>query len=203
MVNYVVQPGDTLTKIAQRFRTTVSAIVAANPRIKNPDVIFEGEVIVIPITGQIPSTPFPSGGMNIGQPGTPGEKPLHFVSITLNDGTNVQGSNQIPLNPSFVLTFDKNVVNNAVWQNNKESFTLTNDNQNIPINVTKVSDKVDFSKRQNIYIQPISPLSPNTSYTLKISPGLQGLNGETLGETTGGKGISITFKTTASRTPLD
>ncbi len=45
---YIVQPGDTLFKIAQRFRTTVDAILAANPEIKDPNVIFPGQKIIIP-----------------------------------------------------------------------------------------------------------------------------------------------------------
>ncbi|MDW7652000.1 MAG: DUF3794 domain-containing protein [Bacillota bacterium] len=45
---YVVQAGDTLFKIAQRFGTTVDAILADNPEITNPDVIFPGQKIMIP-----------------------------------------------------------------------------------------------------------------------------------------------------------
>jgi nucleoid-associated protein YgaU len=45
---YIVQKGDTLFKIAQRFRTTVDAILAANPEIKDPKLIFPGQKIIIP-----------------------------------------------------------------------------------------------------------------------------------------------------------
>ncbi|MEW5866438.1 MAG: L,D-transpeptidase family protein [Bacillota bacterium] len=44
---YTVQPGDSLWSIAQRFATTVAAIVAAN-NIRNPDLIYPGEVLRIP-----------------------------------------------------------------------------------------------------------------------------------------------------------
>jgi len=47
---YFVQPGDTLFTIAQRFGTTVNAILAANV-ICNPDLIFVGEVLIIPEPG--------------------------------------------------------------------------------------------------------------------------------------------------------
>lgn len=43
---YKVQRGDNLSKIAQRYRTTVAAIVAANPGL-NPNYIYVGQVIVI------------------------------------------------------------------------------------------------------------------------------------------------------------
>lgn len=49
-MTYIIQPGDTLFTIAQRFNTTVSAILAANPQITNPNLIFPGQVITIPTT---------------------------------------------------------------------------------------------------------------------------------------------------------
>lgn len=42
---YVVQPGDTLSTIAGRFRLTVEAILAANPSIDDESTIFSGQVI--------------------------------------------------------------------------------------------------------------------------------------------------------------
>lgn len=45
---YVVGRGDTLATIARRFGTTVSAISAANG-IANPNLIFAGQRLVIPI----------------------------------------------------------------------------------------------------------------------------------------------------------
>jgi LysM repeat protein len=45
---YVVQKGDLLSKIAQRFGVTVEQILSANPKIKNPDKIKPGDQIIIP-----------------------------------------------------------------------------------------------------------------------------------------------------------
>lgn len=45
---YVVQPGDTLIVIANRFNTTLSALLAANRQISNPDLIYPGQIIFIP-----------------------------------------------------------------------------------------------------------------------------------------------------------
>ncbi|MEW6172403.1 MAG: LysM peptidoglycan-binding domain-containing protein [Bacillota bacterium] len=47
---YFVQPGDTLYLIAGRFGTTIEAILGANV-ICNPDIIFPGEVLIIPEPG--------------------------------------------------------------------------------------------------------------------------------------------------------
>ena len=44
---YIVKPGDTLGSIADQFGTTVEAIVQAN-NIKDPDVIEEGQELLIP-----------------------------------------------------------------------------------------------------------------------------------------------------------
>ena len=39
---YVVQPGDSLFKIAQRFGVALDDLIAANPEIRDPDLIFPG-----------------------------------------------------------------------------------------------------------------------------------------------------------------
>jgi len=58
-VYYTVQRGDTLYRIARRFGTTVSAIVAAN-NLRNPSLIYPGQVLLIPGAGPVPPTPTPS-----------------------------------------------------------------------------------------------------------------------------------------------
>lgn len=45
---YVVQYGDTLRIIAARYGTTVSDILAVNPQIWNPNLIYVGQVICLP-----------------------------------------------------------------------------------------------------------------------------------------------------------
>lgn len=47
-LTYTVKAGDSLTKIATRFKTTIKAIQAANPSLKNANVIAIGQVLVIP-----------------------------------------------------------------------------------------------------------------------------------------------------------
>ena len=54
---YYVQRGDTLYSIAQRFNTTVQAILDANV-ICNPNIIFIGQILFIPQT----TTPLPRAG---------------------------------------------------------------------------------------------------------------------------------------------
>lgn len=45
---YVVQYGDTLQKIAGRIGTSVANILAVNPQIVNPNLIYVGQVINLP-----------------------------------------------------------------------------------------------------------------------------------------------------------
>ncbi len=48
---YYVVKGDTLRIIAAKFGTTVDAILKANPRIINPNIIYVGQAITIPGAG--------------------------------------------------------------------------------------------------------------------------------------------------------
>ena len=45
---YVVQPGDTIWKIARNFGITVSEILDVNPAIENPELIYPGQSIKLP-----------------------------------------------------------------------------------------------------------------------------------------------------------
>ncbi len=56
---YVVQWGDTLGKIAARTGCSLSALLAANPQIANPSLIYVGQVINLPAGAWIPKPPPP------------------------------------------------------------------------------------------------------------------------------------------------
>lgn len=201
--SYIVQEGDTLFLIAQKFSLTLDDLIAANKLIEKPDLIFPGQTIIIPAKGRIPTKPLPHGGKNTEEPGIPGQKPLSLISATLEDGRDIQGSTEIPATPAIKLSFDKNVVNDSVWENNKKSIGLISEkNENIPLNVTRIDDTVDFSQRMNIFARPVSPLVPGVSYKLKISPVLKSKAGEVLGRTTSGQGATISLKVKGPPAPL-
>ncbi|HHV71909.1 MAG TPA: SafA/ExsA family spore coat assembly protein [Clostridia bacterium] len=46
---YVVQEGDSLWKIAKRYGVSLETIINANPQIQNPDLIYPGQKICIPL----------------------------------------------------------------------------------------------------------------------------------------------------------
>jgi LysM repeat protein len=71
---HIVSGGETLFRIAQRYGTSVAAILQINLQIVNPNLIFPGQAVRIPVTAPIP----PTG------PGVPippkGNLPVHTVS---------------------------------------------------------------------------------------------------------------------------
>jgi len=54
---YTVQWGDTLSKIATRSGTTVNSLLAVNPQIYNPSLIYAGQVINLPSGVSVPPPP--------------------------------------------------------------------------------------------------------------------------------------------------
>ncbi len=63
---YTIRPGDTFFALAQRFNTTVPALIAANPTV-NPNFLQVGQVICIP--GQVTPAPCPGGNLYTIRPG--------------------------------------------------------------------------------------------------------------------------------------
>jgi LysM repeat protein len=47
---YVVLPGDSLSQIAKNFHVSQQNLLSANPQIQNPDQIYVGEVLTIPVS---------------------------------------------------------------------------------------------------------------------------------------------------------
>ncbi|MBC6610453.1 LysM peptidoglycan-binding domain-containing protein [Hymenobacter sp. BT507] len=45
---YEIKPGDTLAKVAAKYKLTLSTLLAANPQITNPNVVVVGQLLVIP-----------------------------------------------------------------------------------------------------------------------------------------------------------
>ncbi|MBK8988001.1 MAG: LysM peptidoglycan-binding domain-containing protein [Chloroflexi bacterium] len=57
-VYHTIRWGETLSGIARLYGTTTQAILAANPHIWNPNLIFAGTVLFIP-SGSVPPAPPP------------------------------------------------------------------------------------------------------------------------------------------------
>jgi len=61
---YTVRPGDSMYLIARRFNISLPSLIAANPQIMNPALIYPGQNLCIPVT-----QPCPGGFVYIVQPG--------------------------------------------------------------------------------------------------------------------------------------
>ncbi|MDO4542026.1 MAG: SafA/ExsA family spore coat assembly protein [Bacillota bacterium] len=48
-VSYIVQPGDTLYEIAKLYHVSLESLIDANPQIQNPDLIYPGQKISVPV----------------------------------------------------------------------------------------------------------------------------------------------------------
>jgi hypothetical protein len=88
------------------------------------------------------------------------------------------------------LRFDKNVVNDAVWANNKTQIKLWRGSTRVRANVTRVPDTVNFSLRRTIYVKAVSSLRSRTRYRIAIYRHLKSKAGVELG-----RNISIYFRT--------
>jgi len=52
MIQYIIQPGDNLNRVADQFGITMAAIIAANAGL-NPQLIFPGQIILIPVNAPV------------------------------------------------------------------------------------------------------------------------------------------------------
>ena len=72
---YIVQPGDTLTRIAVRFNIPVGALLQANPQITDPNLVYPGQIIAIPL---------PFGSVNPVRPRCPYSRPWILSRTKVN-----------------------------------------------------------------------------------------------------------------------
>lgn len=101
---YKVQPGDTLFLIAQRFGVSLNALIAANPQITNPNLIFPGQLICVPtLPSQVPPPPPPPCQNGVLYMVAPGDT---LFLIAQQFGVNLQAliaaNPQIP-NPNLIF----------------------------------------------------------------------------------------------------
>ena len=69
LLNIVAIEGDTLFELAEIFGVTVAEILAVNPGIVNPNIIFPGQIIAIPADPPTPPDPGSSRAQYLVRPG--------------------------------------------------------------------------------------------------------------------------------------
>ncbi len=152
----------------------------------------------------IPGLAMAAGGDGSGGGGG-GDNPLtldgaYLCSVNGNTSTtdsSVSGVSNIPLNPTIKLVFTLNVVDDSVWPApNRSAVSMHSGSGNtVPVEVFRIDPSVNREERHNIFIRPSGSLQTGEQYTITAGPSLKGKNGNTLGESTGGQGTSVSFTT--------
>lgn len=79
-VFHIVQRGEHLSLIARNYGSSVPAILAANPQITNPNLIFAGQTIFVPFGTQPPAPPPAPTPVPPAPPTTPACRWWHTVA---------------------------------------------------------------------------------------------------------------------------
>lgn len=104
------------------------------------------------------------------------------IPLGLASSTPADGQTGVALQPEIKLTFNKNVINLAIRDANKNCFALvTLTGSNVPIEVIMADDQIYPEEKRNVSLKPLQALKPATTYIVKISPQLQAKNGTSLG----------------------
>ncbi|MFC0212571.1 LysM peptidoglycan-binding domain-containing protein [Paenibacillus chartarius] len=100
---HVVKQGDTLWKLSKAWEVTLQELIAANPHLKNPNVLLTGEVVYIPKKNHSPAAPIEGGAPETDNlnpdehPFTPiGEPPGASGEATQPDGVVTEPQMQAP-----------------------------------------------------------------------------------------------------------
>ena len=97
---YTVQPGDTMFLIAQRFGVSLNALIAANPQVPDPNVIFPGQVLCVPTGLPTPTPPCQLGFLYTVQPGDTMFLIAQRFGVSLN--SLIAANPQVP-NPNLIF----------------------------------------------------------------------------------------------------
>jgi LysM repeat protein len=118
---YTVQPGDTLFRIALRFGVTVQAIAQAN-NIGNLNLIYVGQVLIIPTGGGSPPPPNPTPGPP--PPGSTFELGGQTQSLSHVDQMNHAGMSWVKFQHKWTAGDDPSVVAGLVQQGRSNGFKV-------------------------------------------------------------------------------
>lgn len=103
------------------------------------------------------------------------------VPLGLAESSVPDGSNNVPTDVTITLTFNKNVVNFTVKDNNMTCFSLSDSRgNNIPVTVLMGDDQIDPDIKRIVNIKP-SSLAEGETYALTISGKLTAKSGAVLG----------------------
>ncbi len=121
------------------------------------------------------------------------------VPLKLDSSSPYNGQTGVALPTLINMTFNKNVINMSVNNNNQQCFSLyAADGGRIPLEVIMADDQIEPEKKRDIALKPLQELKPGAAYTVKVSSALQAKSGVNLEND-----LAITFITAGgSAAPL-
>jgi LysM repeat protein len=81
---YIIARGDTLKSLANRFNTSMDYLMSLNPDIANANVIYEGQRLIVPTSGGVPTPPPTSNHSYVIQRGDTLKKIAVWTNTTLD-----------------------------------------------------------------------------------------------------------------------
>lgn len=109
---HTVVSGDTLSKIAAEYDTTLEEVIRANPQIKDPDVIYPGNKVTIPDDG---SQSAPAATETASQSQGQTSVKTSISGITGIRAKQIPGYTMVDI-PEDVISYDSDVVMNYIQE---------------------------------------------------------------------------------------
>ncbi|MBP7331901.1 MAG: Ig-like domain-containing protein [Firmicutes bacterium] len=103
------------------------------------------------------------------------------VPLRLDSSSPYNGQTGVSLPLLINMTFNKNVINMTVYENNRNCFSLyAADGSKIPVEVIMADDQIEPEKKRDIALRPLQELKPGAAYTVRVSSALQAKSGVNL-----------------------
>jgi hypothetical protein len=119
--------------------------------------------------------------------------------LRLDSSSPYNGQSGVSTDVLITMTFNKNVVNMTVSENNLNCFSLyAADGSKVPVEVIMADDQIEPEKKRIISLQPLQDLKYNTAYTVKVSSALQSKSGNIMSGD-----LTITFITAKGGTTTE
>lgn len=144
----------------------------------------------------MPSSAFAENGDGTGGGNGQGIGANKNIPLTLEAASISDGAENIAVNETIQLDFNKNVCNITVLANNKKCFHLTDSSGTaVSIKLIFPDDQVQHDYKKQVFLIPSQDLDPDTQYKVAVDSTLMAKNGTTIDNA-----HTFTFTTGSSRT---
>ena len=124
---------------------------------------------------------FADGGNGTGSGDGSGNGENKDIPLTLESASITDGAQNVALNETIQLNFNKNICNVTVLANNKLCFHLTDSDGNaVAIKLIFPDNQVQKDYRKQVFIQPAEDLNPESEYRIAIDNTVMAKNGTTI-----------------------